>query len=131
HHRRPGEVVLHEREEHLTRDIVAHARVLRVLHHADDLDRRLRAWIDAEAYVTTERAAVLEVVPRVALVDDRHLVRRRTVCAGRRLVSRVAIVEVAPGHERDAHRLEVTRADGVAIRVHVLARLRLVTFDRD
>src|SRR5205809_1683291 len=64
------EVVLEERDEHLARNFVADARILRVLHDADDLDRRLRAGIDSEADVTAERRALAEIMLRVTFGDD-------------------------------------------------------------
>ena len=129
HHGPAGEIVFHEREEDLPRDVVAHAGVLRVPDDADDLDRRLRARIHAEADVAADRAAVAEIALRVAFVDDRHRVRRQILRIAD-LRPDVPIVEVAAGDERNAHCLEVAGADRVAVRVHALARLRLVAFHR-
>ena len=73
------------------------------LHDADDLDRRLRPGVRAEADVPADRAAIAEVLLRVALVDDGHLERGQGVRIRFRVhVPRVAIVEVAAGDQRNA-----------------------------
>src|SRR5437588_5295585 len=116
----------------LARDLVANAGVLRVLDDADEFDRRLRTGIDPDPYVVADRGLGAEIMRRVALVDDSHTVRRRALALRiARLVDRVALGEVAAEDERNPHRLEVARADRVAERVHVLARLCGVAFDCD
>ena len=132
HHGAAGEVVLEKRNEKLLRNLVPNSGIFRVLYDAHDLDGRFRTGIDSESDVPPERRAVAEVVLDIALVDDRHAVARRIrLFRIARLVDRVARVEVATEHEGNAHRLEIVRADGVAVWIQVLARLRDVALDSD
>ena len=129
--RRP---LLEQRKEHLLRDLVADAGVLRIADDADDLERRRGARIEAEADVAADRAPVAEEALRIALVDDRVAVAVAPsvvdVRVGRlRRRAFVARLELAANEHRNPHRPEVARADRVAVRVHLLARLGLIAFD--
>ncbi len=78
-----------------------------------------------------DRAAIAEVVTRIALAHDRDAIQRNRVRTRLgRIETHVAVREIASFDQLDAHRPKVARADGVAERVHVLARLWLVPFDR-
>ena len=81
--------------------------VLRILDDADHLIRWVRlARPDQDLKRPADRLLCLENLLGERVVDDRH----------HRSCHRVALVEIAPGHERDAQHLEKSRAHAIVER---------------
>jgi hypothetical protein len=90
--------------------------VLHVADHADHRQPRLRA---PQTHAPAHRLFIGEVPARERLVDDDD--------AGRR--GRVTRVDVAPLEDGDAHRAEVSGADGAEAGVHALVGVGLAALD--
>ena len=84
---------------HRRRPGIADAGVLRVAHHADDLE--LAGLLERLADAAAEGVAVREQRARGRFVEDRHLRRRRAVAVG----------EAAALQHGNAHRREERRRD--------------------
>ena len=108
------------RPEHLAADAFTRTFVERVLDDADDLDVELGLRAQPAAEPPADRALVAEEVLRELAIDDRDL----------RVLDDVRRPEVAAVEQLDAHRLEVAGRKRVHERLHVLAVLGLVAFDR-